>query len=105
MHEKAAGRSAMLLGVTCLLGIPEHLRPYCDGAASVELDGATVGAILGDLARRFPRAKSRVLDESGVLHPHLVVIRNDCVVARRGSSELRLCRGDVLRLYAAVSGG
>ena len=87
------------------LGIPRPLRPYCEGADSVELEGETVGALLRDLASRFPDVDLRLLDEDGRLQGHLVVIRNDEVLPREGVEAVRVEPGDALRLYTAASGG
>ena len=87
------------------LGVPEHLRPYCGGNAAVELDGDSVGAILEDLAVKFPEMSVRVLDDLGRLRSHLVMIRNDRILDRASLSQVSVSDEDDLRLFAAASGG
>ena len=91
--------------VTLRLGIPEPLQRYCSGESEVEVEGATLGALLRDLGTRFPCLADRALDSKGGLQPHLVVIRNDRVVAREGLLETVVDDSDDLRLFAAASGG
>ena len=88
-----------------VLQIPEQLRAYCGGADFVELEGETVSELLAALAVRFPELGSRVLDASGALAPHLVLIQNDVVLRPGEVAEARLAAGDELRLFTAVSGG
>ena len=87
------------------LGIPEHLRPYCGGNAAVELEGDSIGAILEDLVVKFPEMSLRALDDGGRLRSHVVMIRNDRILDRRGLSKVRVSDEDDLRLFAAASGG
>ena len=71
----------------------------------VEVDGDSIGAILEDLAARFPEMGPRVLDDRGELRSHLVIIRNDRILDRAGLSRVRVSDEDDLRLFAAASGG
>jgi molybdopterin converting factor small subunit len=88
-----------------VLQIPNQLRAYCGGTDFIELEGGTASALLADLAVRFPELGSRVLDASGALAPHLVLIQNDVVLRPGDVSKARLAAGDELRLFTAVSGG
>ena len=88
-----------------VLHIPKQLRAYCGGADFVELEGETVYELLAALAVRFPELGSRVLDASGALAPHLVLIQNDVVLRPGDVAKARLAAGDGLRLFTAVSGG
>jgi len=88
-----------------VLHIPRQLRAYCDGRDFIELEGEMISELLADLAVRFPELGSRVLDASGALAPHLVLIRNDAVLRARDVAGARVSVGDELRLFTAVSGG
>ncbi|MDX1434420.1 MAG: MoaD/ThiS family protein [Gammaproteobacteria bacterium] len=50
--------------------IPTSLRSYT-GAASVDASGATLGALLADLDRRYPGILFRMVDEQGRMRPHI----------------------------------
>jgi len=88
-----------------VLHIPQELRAYCAGADSIELEGETVSELLTGLAAQFPELRSRVLDASGALAPHLLVIQNDTVLRSSEVAQARVSAGDELRLMSAVSGG
>ena len=87
------------------LGVAEHLRAYCGGERDVELEGDTIGALLEDLAVKFPEMSRRVLDDRGRLRSHLVVICNDRILDRAGLSRVLVSDQDDVRLFAAASGG
>ena len=91
--------------VQALLRIPEQLRRYCGEQTAIELAGEDVGALLRDLAGRYPELASRVLDEAARLRPHLVVIRNDQILPREGLAKTPVSGEDDLRIFTAVSGG
>jgi molybdopterin converting factor small subunit len=88
-----------------LLHIPRELCTYCGGAECIELEGETVSELITGLVTRFPELESRVLDASGALAAHLLVIHNDVVLRSGDAAEARVRAGDVLRLMSAVSGG
>ena len=87
------------------VGVPEHLHPYCGGSAEVALEGDSIGAILEDLAVKFPEMGLRVLDDRGRLRSHLVMICNDRILDRHGLLQVRVSDQDDLRLFTAASGG
>jgi molybdopterin converting factor small subunit len=43
------------------------------GAAVVEAAGASVGAVMADLDRRFPGLRFRVIDEQDRVRPHMKI--------------------------------
>ena len=88
-----------------VLHIPKQLRAYCGGADFIEFEGETFSELLAGLAVQYPELGSRVLDASGGLAPHLVLIQNDVVLRPGDVAEARLAAGDELRLFTAVSGG
>ncbi len=88
-----------------ILQITERLRAYCGGASAIELEGELLAELLSDLAARFPELGSRVLDPTGGLASHLVVIHNDVVLRPTKIADVQVCERDELRLFTAVSGG
>jgi len=85
--------------------VPENLRRYCEGQEYVDAGGSTIGEMLEDLAVRFPQLGERVMDEGGRLRSHLVIIRDDEILSRKGLHELPIEDGEKLRLFIAASGG
>lgn len=53
----------------------------------------------------FPKLRPRLLDASGQLQHHLVVIHRDEILRRDALGRARVSDGEELRLTAAVSGG
>jgi len=88
-----------------VLYIPRPLRAYCDGKDAIELEGEFISDLLAGLARQFPELGARVLDASGALAPHLVVIQNDVVLRTRDVARARVSADDELRIFTAASGG
>jgi molybdopterin converting factor small subunit len=84
------------------VSIPSQLIAYTGGATRVEADGATVGAVLDDLDRRFPGLKFRVVDEQDRIRRHMRIFIGPqearCVGAPVDHS------GEVL-IFGALSGG
>ena len=82
--------------------IPSQLTSYTDGATRVQAEGATVGAALDDLDRRFPGLKFRVIDEQDRVRRHVRMF-----VGRDETRDLNrpLHSGDELMIFGALSGG
>jgi MoaD family protein len=81
--------------------IPTPLRSYT-GRSEVEADGATLGALLADLDRRYPGFRFRVIDEQDRMRPHVRFFVN-------GEAVLDLAQplrpADQVVIVPALSGG
>ncbi len=81
--------------------IPTPLRSYT-GAGQVEASGATLGAVLRDLDRRYPGIRFRMVDEQDRIRPHIRIFVN-------GEQEVDLARAtgpaDDVAIVQALSGG
>lgn len=82
--------------------VPTPLRSYTGQRARVEADGATVGALLSDLDRRFPGIRFRMVDEQDAIRPHIRIFVNAEQV--RGL-EAPLRASDEVQILQALSGG
>ena len=81
--------------------IPSALRSYT-GAAEVDADGATLGALLDNLDRRYPGIRFRMVDEQTRTRAHVRLFVNGEQVfdlSRRLRSE------DEVAIVQALSGG
>ncbi|BAL22804.1 MoaD/ThiS family protein [Azoarcus sp. KH32C] len=82
--------------------IPGQLFSYTGGLSQLEVEGATLGAVLDDIDRRFPGLRFRVVDEHGAIRPHVRFFLN-------GNGALTLAQpiadGDELVIVGALSGG
>ena len=82
--------------------LPTPLVEYTAGRREVEAQGRTLAELLGDLDRRYPGIRFRVVDEQGAIRPHIKFFV-DRELAR--SLELRLAPGAEVLVVAALSGG
>lgn len=82
--------------------IPTPLRSYTGGEKVVDADGATVAELLGDLDRRYPGLRFRVVDEQGRLRQHMNVFVGQ---ERVRDLSTALDGHDEVTLMQALSGG
>jgi molybdopterin converting factor small subunit len=82
--------------------IPTPLRSYTSGVKEVRADGATVGDVLRDLDRRYPGMAFRVVDEQGVMRPHMIVWLHG---ERCRDLDAPVAAADEVVLMQALSGG
>jgi molybdopterin converting factor small subunit len=82
--------------------IPSQLIAYTGGATRVEAEGATVGAVLDDLDRRFPGLRFRVVDEQDRIRRHMRIF-----VGRDEARDVarKVASGQELMIFGALSGG
>ncbi|MBM4204545.1 MAG: MoaD/ThiS family protein [Gammaproteobacteria bacterium] len=53
--------------------IPSPLQSYTSRARLVTASGATLGALLNDLDRRYPGIRFRMIDEQDGIRPHMMI--------------------------------
>ena len=82
--------------------IPSQLTSYTDGATRVAAAGATVGAVLDDLDRRFPGLKFRVVDEQDRVRKHMRIFIGQAETRDVASA---IGPADELLIFGALSGG
>jgi sulfur-carrier protein len=88
--------------MSCTVRIASPLHSYTAGATAVAGCGNTLAEVLGDLERRFPGIRFRMIDEQDRIRPHLKLFVNaeearDLTVRVRG--------GDTVHVICALSGG
>ena len=82
--------------------LPSALRPLAGGAASVEIEGATVGEVVTALEERFPELGERIF-KGGALRSNLA-IAVDGAVTTLGLLE-KVEPESEIHFVAAISGG
>ncbi len=87
------------------LVLPAPLRSLAGGAGQVECEGATLRAVLDDLAARWPVLERRLRDERGQLRPHVLVFVDGAGVRGAGEQETPVRDGAEVFVAPAVSGG
>ena len=82
--------------------LPTPLAEYTAGRREVDAHGATLGALLHDLDRRFPGIRFRVVDEQDAIRAHIKIFVNRAQESRLGRP---LAADDEVLVVAALSGG
>lgn len=82
--------------------IPSPLRSYTGQQAVVAGAGTTVSMVLGDLDRRYPGLRFRMVDEQDRLRKHMKVFVNDEAVR---DLETAVAESDEITIMQALSGG
>ncbi len=77
------------------------LKRLAAGRSEHQLDGATVAELLRELERRCPATAGWVLDERGLVRPHINVFVN----GERGRGETPVGSADRVEVLPAISGG
>lgn len=82
--------------------LPSPLAGYTAGRREVEADGGTLAELLGDLNRRYPGIRFRIIDEQDAVRPHIRIFVNRELAA---SLDATLAPADEVLVVAALSGG
>jgi sulfur-carrier protein len=85
--------------------VPAALRSCADGSREVAAEGATLGGVLDDLARRLPVLERRLRDEHGRLRPHVLVFVDGVMVGEVPGLGTPVHDGSEVFIAPAVSGG
>jgi molybdopterin converting factor small subunit len=85
--------------------IPAVLRPAVGGVKSLELDGATVGELVGALLERHPGLGGQLLTPDGELNRFVNVYVNGQDVRYLEGLSTPVVERDEVRLLPAMAGG
>lgn len=85
--------------------IPQPLRSFTGGRAAVTAQGASVAAVLDDVAARHPGVGERLRTPDGALRPLVNVFLDGEDVRAREGLATRVAGGAVVSIVPAVSGG
>ena len=85
--------------------IPTALRTYADGADSIEARAGDVGAVLKEVAAKFPRLKPHLFSDAGELRSFVNVFVNDENIRDQQKAATPVKDGDEVAIVPAVAGG
>jgi molybdopterin converting factor small subunit len=85
--------------------IPTPLRQFADKKDSVEVAGATVGAILGTLTTQFPDMKKNLFNEEGKLRSFVNVYVNDEDIRYLQKDSTAVADSDTVSIVPSIAGG
>jgi sulfur-carrier protein len=86
------------------LFLPTVLAKLATGGA-IESKGDTVGAIVADVASRYPNLAPRLRDEAGKPYPFVTFYLNDEDIRFNGGFDAKVSDGDELTVVPAIAGG
>ncbi len=85
--------------------LPTPLRPYAEGASSVEVPGSTVAEALSALVERHAPLRRHLYDEGGRLRSFVNVYRNDEDVRYLEKEATAISPEDSLSIVPSIAGG
>ncbi len=86
--------------------IPTPLRPYAEGAATVEVGGETIAEALDQLTTAHPKLRRHLYDEySGALRSFVNIYKGDEDIRYLEGEATRLVETDTLSIIPAIAGG
>lgn len=88
--------------MSCTVRIASPLHSYTAGASRVAGRGATLAEVLGDLERRFPGIRFRMIDEQDRIRPHMRLFVNS---QEAHDLAAPVSGGDTVHVICALSGG
>jgi molybdopterin converting factor small subunit len=88
-----------------ILKIPNLLRPYVNGQAEVQVQGATAGAALQDMLSQFPAFRPHLCKEDGTLRAFVNLYLDRSNIRDLRGLETPLKSDDILNLVPAIAGG
>jgi molybdopterin/thiamine biosynthesis adenylyltransferase/rhodanese-related sulfurtransferase/molybdopterin converting factor small subunit len=85
--------------------IPTPLRPFTGKQDVVEVDGATVGELLGQLTSRHEGLKKHLYNDEGKLRSFVNIYLNDEDIRYLDREQTTVKAGDTLSIIPSVAGG
>ncbi|HET8721738.1 MAG TPA: MoaD/ThiS family protein, partial [Nitrospira sp.] len=78
------------------------LRSYTKQQSEVDVEGATLGEVLGALDGRYPGFRFRIVTEQDRIRPHIRIFVND---EQTQELQARLAQDERIYIVCALSGG
>ncbi len=85
--------------------IPTPLRQYADKKESVELNGSTVGEVLGSLTSEYSELRRHLYGDEGKLRSFVNVYLNDEDIRYLDKEATPLSDGDTVSIVPSIAGG
>ncbi len=87
------------------VNLPSILSKLADGSRSVETSAGTVGAVVSELADRYPGLGPRLRDDGGQPYPFVTFYLNDNDIRFSGGFAATVRDGDEVTIVPAIAGG
>ena len=86
------------------LFLPAVLAKFAD-SKQLSASGSTVGAVIADIAERFPTLATRLRDADGNPYQYVTFYLNDEDIRFHGGFDAAVHDGDELTVVPAIAGG
>ena len=87
------------------ISLPTVLAKLADGNRVIEANGATLGEVIEDVARRFPQLAPRLRDDEGNPYPFVTFYLNDRDIRFDSGFGAEVEDGDEVTIVPAIAGG
>lgn len=91
--------------MTVKLNIPTALKQYTEEQTEIELEGTTVGGLLGSLTDQFPQLRKHLYNDRGELRNFVNIYLNDEDIRYLEGEKTAVSEGDEVMIVPAVAGG
>ena len=85
--------------------IPTPLRPFTGKQDVVEVDGATVGELLGQLTAKHEGLKKHLYNDEGKLRSFVNIYLNDEDIRFLEKDKTAVAAGDTISIVPSIAGG
>ena len=85
--------------------IPTPLRKLTREQPTVEIAGATIGAVMDNLNQQYPGLKERLCDDQGALRRFVNVYLNEQDIRFAQGKQTPVKDGDEILIIPAIAGG
>ena len=85
--------------------LPNVLRQFAAGQATVKANGQTIREVFDDLVVQFPQLQGQVVTEDGSLHRFVNVYVDDDDIRFLDKLETKLSGSETVSIIPAVAGG
>src|SRR5918993_3368841 len=85
--------------------IPSPLRQYTGGNPEVDVDGATAGEALGNLASEHPELRQHLYTGDGKLRSFVNVYKGDEDIRYLDGQDTQIAESDELSIIPSIAGG
>lgn len=85
--------------------VPTPLRRLTSGQSKVDVDGATIGALIQSVEAQYPGVAEKVLDGDGNIKRFINIFLNDDEVGSLQGLETPVGENDKISIVPAMAGG
>jgi len=85
--------------------IPAALRPQADNQSSLQLEGESVGSLLGSLKAKYPELGQRLYKNDTELNRFVNIYVNDEDIRFMDNLDTKVSSGDEVSIVPAIAGG